>query len=62
MMRPYDSAAPVTPAAVSRLEDRAALLRQLDELRRNLDRREQAAPLAAWEARRQQAMRFVLAS
>jgi hypothetical protein len=47
---------------VARLEDRAALLRHLDEVRRSLDRREQAAPLAAWEARRQQAMRFVLAS
>ncbi|MEZ6032145.1 MAG: DUF1501 domain-containing protein [Planctomycetaceae bacterium] len=47
---------------VSQLEDRAGLLRQLDEVRRSLDRHEQAAPLAAWEARRQQAMRFVLAS
>jgi len=47
---------------VARLDDRAALLRQLDEQRRSLDRREQAAPLVAWEARRQQAMRVVLAS
>lgn len=47
---------------VTQLEDRAALLRHLDEVRRSLDQREQAAPLAAWEARRQQAMRFVLAS
>ena len=48
--------------AVSRLEDRFALLRQLDELRRDLDRREQTDAVAAWDAHRMQAMRFVLAS
>lgn len=47
---------------VSQLEDRAALLQRLDDLRRNLDHRETLAPLAAWDAHRKQAMRFLLTS
>lgn len=50
-----------------RVQDRAALLRQLDDERRALDRLEQAGSLgrfevARWEAYRQQAMRFILAT
>ncbi len=48
--------------SLAQLEDRAALLRQLDDMRRGLDRDEQLGTLAAWDAHRQQAMRFVLAS
>ncbi len=48
--------------AVSRLENRTELLRQFDERRAALDRADRAGCLAAWDAHRQQAMRFVLAS
>jgi len=48
--------------SVARIEDRASLLRQLDDLRRGLDRHNPPASSAAWDAHRQQAMRFVLAS
>lgn len=48
--------------SLSQLEDRTALLHQLDGLRRRLDERDRSAPLAAWEAYRQQALRFVLAT
>jgi hypothetical protein len=48
--------------SVPRLENRAALLRDLDELRAGLDREEHQGRLAAWDAHRKQAMRFVLAS
>ena len=47
---------------VSQLENRAALLRRLENLRSNLDQAERSASLAAWDAYRQQAMRFILAS
>lgn len=47
--------------SVSHLENRSALLRQLDVLRRGLDRSE-GRNLVAWDAHRQQAMNFVLAS
>jgi hypothetical protein len=47
---------------VSRLENRAALLRQLDNLRRDHDQAERSTSLAAWDAYRRQAMRFILAS
>lgn len=48
--------------SIARLEDRAALLGHLDDLRRGLDRRELPASLTAWEAHKRQAMRFVLTS
>jgi len=48
--------------SISQLEDRAALLRQLDELQRGYDRQQRSGNLVAWDAHRQQAMRFVLAS
>ena len=44
---------------IPQLENRAALLSRLDDLRRGFDRHPH---LAAWDAHRQQAMRFVLAS
>ena len=47
---------------VSQLENRAALLQRLDDLRRALEQREQLPALAAWDAHRQQAMRFLLTS
>ncbi len=48
--------------SIPRLDDRSLLLQQLDGLRRGLDGQEQAGRLASWDAHRQQAMRFVLAS
>ncbi|MFM8250377.1 MAG: DUF1501 domain-containing protein [Planctomycetota bacterium] len=48
--------------AVERLENRSALLQQLEQLRRAADRAERAGVLAAWDAHRQQALRFVLAT
>ncbi len=48
--------------SLARLECRADLLRQVDDLRRRFDRDEPAGNLAAWDAHRQQAIRFVLAS
>lgn len=45
-----------------RLTDRAALLRRLDDYRAGVDRLDAAGRLAAWDAHRQQALRFVLAS
>ncbi|MCC6509232.1 MAG: DUF1501 domain-containing protein [Pirellulaceae bacterium] len=47
---------------VSQLENRAALLQQLDNLRRNFDRHERTASEAAWDAHRQRAMRFILSA
>lgn len=47
---------------VSQLENRAALLRGLDDLRRKMDRRDRTISEVAWEAHRMQAMRFILAS
>jgi len=47
---------------LDRLDDRSLLLQQLDGLRRGLDQNSQAARLATWDAHRQQALRFVLAS
>lgn len=47
--------------SIAQLHNRGALLSQLDDLRRGLDR-SAAANLVAWDAHRQQAMRFVLAS
>ena len=47
---------------VPRIENRAALLRQLDDLRRNLDLQERTLPEVTWDAHRMQAMRFILAS
>ena len=47
---------------VAQLENRAALLHRLDDLRRNLDQSERTTSLAAWDAHRKQAMRFILAS
>jgi hypothetical protein len=44
---------------LSQLENRAQLLKDLDDLRRGID---QHAPAMAWDAHRRQAMRFVLAS
>ncbi|MEX0728897.1 MAG: DUF1501 domain-containing protein [Planctomycetaceae bacterium] len=48
--------------SIARLENRAALLNQLDNERRRLDELHQYDNLVAWDAYRQQAMRFVLAS
>ena len=48
-----------TGVSIPQLENRAALLSRLDDLRRGFDRHPH---LAAWDAHRQQAMRFVLAS
>ena len=48
--------------ALSRLENRIELLQQLDGLRAGLERAERAGNLAAWDAHRQQALRFVLTS
>ena len=45
-----------------RLQHRAALLRQLDDYRAGVDQLDAAGRLAAWDAHRQQALRFVLAS
>jgi Protein of unknown function (DUF1501) len=47
---------------LSQLENRSALLRQLDDLRRNFDRHARTESEVAWDAHRQQAMRFILAS
>lgn len=47
---------------MDRIQDRAALLRQLDELRRKYDQREQAGAFARWDAHRRQALRFVLST
>lgn len=47
--------------SIPRLDDRAALLRRLDDLRRNIER-EPTAEVAAWDSHRRQAIRFVLAS
>lgn len=44
------------------LENRAELLGRLEELRRGIDKADRAGNLDAWDAYRQQAMRFVLAS
>lgn len=51
-----------TGVSIPQLENRAALLRQLDDLRRGFDHSERTGALAAWDAHRQQAMRFVVAS
>lgn len=48
--------------SVSGLENRGALLRQLDDMRRGRDRSGHSGNLATWDAYRQQAMHFVLAS
>lgn len=48
--------------SVSGLENRSALLRQLDDMQRRMERSEQDGNLAAWDAHRQQAMKFVLTS
>ena len=48
--------------SLSQLENRQRLLRQLDSLRRGLDESSAAGRVAAWDAYRQQAMQFVLAS
>ncbi len=46
----------------SQLENRAALLQRLNELRRNFDRYAPTESEVAWDAHRQQAMRFILSS
>jgi len=53
---------PSDGATLDRIQDRAALLRQLDELRRTYDQREQAGAFARWDAHRRQALRFVLST
>ncbi len=47
---------------VSQLENRSALLERLNDLRRNFERYERTDAEIAWDAHRQQAMRFILAS
>lgn len=51
-----------TGVSLTQLENRTALLRQLDHFCRGFEQSEQEGVLAAWDAHRQQAMRFVLAS
>ena len=48
--------------SIPRLENRTELLRRLDELRRGAERDARIGQLNAWDAHRQQAMQFVLAS
>lgn len=48
--------------SIARLENRSGLLQELDQLRRSFDKGERRAQEVAWDAHRQQAMRFVLAS
>jgi hypothetical protein len=48
--------------SVQRLQNRTELLQQLDEVRRGIDRQDQAASLVEWDAHQQQALRFLLAS
>lgn len=47
---------------VPQLENRAVLLKQLDELRRSIDQRERTTPEVTWDAHRKQAMRFILSN
>lgn len=47
---------------LDRVQDRAALLRHLDDLRRSYDRLEHVGALDRWDAYRRQALRFVLAT
>ena len=47
---------------LDRVQDRAALLRHLDDLRRSYDRLEHVGAIARWDAYRRQALRFVLAT
>lgn len=51
-----------TAVSLPQVENRTALLRQLEEMRMGLDKAEDAGNLAAWDAYRKQAMRFVLAA
>ncbi|MDA1054766.1 MAG: DUF1501 domain-containing protein [Planctomycetota bacterium] len=48
--------------SLPQLENRTALLRRLDELRRGIDAADRTGAVQAWDAYRQQALRFVLAS
>ena len=48
--------------SIPRIQGRTALFRRLDELRRGLDQSDRTGAVAAWDAYRQQAMQFVLAS
>ena len=48
--------------SLPQLENRAALLRRLEELRRGIDEADRTGVEQAWDAYRQQAMQFVLAS
>jgi hypothetical protein len=48
--------------SLPQVENRTALLKRLESLRMGLDKAERVGGLAAWDAYRQQAMRFVLAS
>ena len=48
--------------SLNRVQNRAALLQMLDHLKRNHEQQDQAGLLAGWDAYRQQAFRFVLAT
>ncbi len=48
--------------SLPQLENRTTLLRQLEELRRGIDEGDRTEAMQSWDAYRQQAMQFVLAS